>query len=131
MLHRFDPPGFAVARHFSQGVVIPPGMAVLHVAGQVADDDPVAAGAMDLAAQVHATVDRIEAVLAAAGMEPCDLAQISAHITDRAHVAGYRAVLARRWGHVRPAAKLVISPLVDTRYLVEIAAVAARADTLR
>lgn len=131
MLHRLDPPGFAVARHFSQGVIIPPGMTILHIAGQVAGDDLDAVGAMDLTAQIHATVDRVERVLAAAGMRPADLAQISAHLTDRDHVPGYRAVLAERWGDVRPAAKLVISPLVDPRYLVEIAAVAARGDADR
>ncbi|HEY0270712.1 MAG TPA: Rid family hydrolase, partial [Sphingomonas sp.] len=127
MARRLDPDGFVAAPHFAQGVLVPPGMATLYVAGQVAGDDPDGLGGIDVTAQTHATVDRVEAILAAAGMEPADLVQISAHLTDRAHVGAYRAVLRARWGDVRPAAKLVISPLVDPRYLVEIAAVAARA----
>ena len=116
----------APAGPYSQGVEIPAGARVLHLAGQIgiAPDGTLPA---DFEAQADQCWKNIKAVLAAAGMGVEDLVKCTHFLTRQEHVAAYGKVRARHLGEARPASTLlVISALAGPGMLVEVEAIAAK-----
>ncbi len=92
------------------------------VSGQV----PMVEGrpaAPDIAGQTHATLDRIEDLLAHAGAGLADIVKIQVWLTRAEDYPGFNAAYAERMGHAPPARSTVISGLIAP-VLVEIDAVA-------
>ena len=74
----------------------------------------------------NAHVQQAKAVLAAAGMDHRHIVDAHVYITDRAHLALYRATRDRFLKGYRPAATLlIVAGLADERLVVEVDLVAA------
>lgn len=81
----------------------------------------------DVAAQARAAFDIIERALGEAGFALSDVVRVRIFVTDMARSGEATAVLAERFGSIRPAATLVeVSALIDPSLLIEIEADAAR-----
>jgi len=108
---------------WNHGLLGPAGGRVLFVAGQTA---PTAAG---LVAQWDAVLERVLAVVQAAGGGPESIGRMTVYVTDRAGYLAHRKPLGdvhrRRLGRHYPAMALVeVTALVDPAALVEIEATA-------
>lgn len=118
-----NPAELGAGRGFSHGVLAPAGARVLFVAGQTAP------GPEGFVAQFAAALDRVLAVVRAAGGGPEDVARMTVWVTD---MAAYRASLQpigeqwrERMGRHYPAMALVeVTSLVDPAAIVEIEATA-------
>lgn len=120
------PDGWAPGRGYAHCMRVPAGAVTVHVAGQfgIDDDEPG-----DFAAQWAIALARVVEAVRAAGGEPEQVAALTVYVTD---LDAYRAAgpaLGDGWraafGRWFPAITMVeVSGLVDSRALVEIAAVA-------
>ena len=119
---------------FSHGILAPPGGRVLFVAGQTAPDtchaeaDRTGAGGR-LVEQFAAALDRVLAVVSAAGGRPEHIARLTVYVTDMAAYRGARGRLGDVWraamGRHYPAVALVeVRSLVDRDAVIEIEATA-------
>ena len=119
-------PPFAAYAH---GVEVPPGARLVVTSGQLAlaADGTVPEGAK---AQAQLCFENCAAILAEAGMAPADVIRINAFVTDRSHMAGYKAAR-DAWlaGIARlPASTLVIvTGFTRPEFLVEVEVTAAKA----
>jgi enamine deaminase RidA (YjgF/YER057c/UK114 family) len=128
MLRYFDPPGLAPGATYSHGAIVPGGMRLATIAGQVGNrpDGSVVEG---FEAQVEQAFGNLFAALADIGMAREDLVRINVYMTDRADVAAYERVFARRMGPVKPPdTLLIVAGLARAEYRFEIDAWAAKAD---
>lgn len=123
-LEILNPDDLGPPKGFSHGALAPPGARVLFVAGQNAPD-------MDgFVEQFGRALDRVLAVVFAAGGSPTDVGRLTIYVTD---LDAYRESLAplgeayrARMGPHYPAMALVeVKRLVDPGALVEIEATAA------
>jgi enamine deaminase RidA (YjgF/YER057c/UK114 family) len=110
---------------YAQGIEIPPGHRVVHVSGQVGvtleGDIPT-----DPARQHELAWENALAVLAAAGMDHRHVVDAHVYITERSHLALYRAARDRFLkGHKPAATLLIVAGLADERLVVEVDLVAA------
>lgn len=81
----------------------------------------------DVGAQAQAAFDIIERALNEAGFALADVVRVRMFVTDMARSGEVTAVLAERFGSIRPAATLVgVSALIDPSLLIEIEADAVR-----
>lgn len=108
---------------WNNGMLGPPAGRVLFVAGQTA------AQAGGLVEQWDAALDRVLAVVRAAGGAPQDIGRMTVYVTNRADYLATRTALGevhrRHMGKHYPAMALVeVSALVDSGALVEIEATA-------
>lgn len=88
-----------------------------------AGPDGTSAHPGDVAAQARAIFDIIERALAEAGFAMADVARVRMFVTDIGCSGEVTAVLAERFGSIRPAATLVaVSALIDPSLLIEIEA---------
>jgi 2-iminobutanoate/2-iminopropanoate deaminase len=116
MIEYFNPPGLAPGKTYSHGAVVPSGMRLVTLAGQVGNRPN------------GSTVDNLFAALAAVGMAREDLVRINVYLTDRADRAAYERHFALRMGPVRPPdTLLIVAGLARAEYLIEIDAWAAKA----
>lgn len=77
--------------------------------------------------QVAVAIDKIEGLLSEHGVALGDLVKVTYFLTDIADLAGVRSALDRALPHPRPTATLVqVSALIDTRFHIEIDAIAYR-----
>ena len=116
---------------YSNGILTSAGTRLCFVAGQVAwDERKNLVGAGDFVAQFRQALSNVVTVVAAAGGEPTDLAQMTIFVLDlseyRRHAselgAAWRAVMGRHY----PAIALVeVAGLLEEGARVEIQAVAA------
>lgn len=112
---------------YSHGTEIPAGWRTVRTSGQLGlrldGTTPD-----DAEAQAMVCFEHIRAILAQAGMEPRDVAHVSAYVTDRAYFAGYmRARDAFMAGTRRPSSTLVIvSGFTRPEFKVEVEVVAAK-----
>ena len=127
MLSRITPAAIhPPAANYSHATGVPPDARWLFLSGQVgiAPDGRIPD---DAAAQAEICFANIEAVLREAGMAPADLVRLTTYLIDPRERAGYMAVRDRFVGSPPPASTLVvISALADSRYRIEVEAVAAR-----
>ena len=113
---------------YSQAVAVPAGARSLHVSGQVgvSPDGRLADGEE---AQHEQCWRNILAILEADGMGPGDLVHVHGYITSPSGIPLFRKVRDRMIGGARPASTLlIVAGLADPSWLVEIGAIAARAD---
>ncbi|WP_421695100.1 RidA family protein [Aestuariivirga sp.] len=110
---------------YAQGIEIPAGHRVVHVSGQVGVDLNGNIPA-DAARQHELAWENALAVLAAAGMDHRNIVDAHVYITERSHLALYRATRDRFLKGHRPAATLlIVAGLADERLVVEVDLVAA------
>ncbi|HVS66328.1 MAG TPA: RidA family protein [Thermoanaerobaculia bacterium] len=125
-----DPPELGPPSGFSHGMLAPAGARVLLVAGQVAAGPGGAIITDDFVEQFGIALDRVIAVVRAAGGDERSIGRLTIYVTDLATYRAQRRALApiyrERMGRHFPAMALVeVSGLVDPRALVEIEATAA------
>jgi 2-iminobutanoate/2-iminopropanoate deaminase len=129
MLKRFSPGGIAPPfSNYSHGVVIPPGARVLHMAGQVgiAPDGSVPD---DPAKQSDLAFSNVLAIMAAEGMGPEDLVELTAYVVGAEHLPVVRAAREKALGKVAPASTMIfVAALAAPTMMIEVKAVAAKAD---
>ena len=110
---------------YAQAVESPAGARLLHVSGQVGveldghlPDDPE---------RQHENAWRnVFAILAAADMEPADIVDVRCFVNSHEEVPRYRLVRDRMLKGATPASTMVVAPLADPAWRVEIAVTAAK-----
>jgi 2-iminobutanoate/2-iminopropanoate deaminase len=122
----FSPATVAAPTGYSHGVELGAGARIVYVAGQVGTA-PDGSIAKDIRGQATQAWKNIENVLAAAGMELKDIVKVTAFLTRKEDIAGYREVRGRALGDLKPASTLlVIAGLAREDFLVEVECVAAK-----
>jgi 2-iminobutanoate/2-iminopropanoate deaminase len=122
----FSPATVAAPTGYSHGVELGAGARIVYVAGQVGTA-PDGSIAKDIRGQATQAWKNIENVLAAAGMEMKDIVKVTAFLTRKEDIAGYREVRGRALGELKPASTLlVIAGLAREDFLVEVECVAAK-----
>ena len=119
------PPAFS---RYSQAVEVKSAQRLILVSGQVGVglDGKLAEGSK---AQHEQAWRNVLAILAAHGLGPGDIAEVTAYLTDPADVGLYREVRDAVLEGAAPASTLlIVAGLADPRWRVEIAAVAAGRD---
>jgi len=129
-----NPESLGAPRGWNNGLLAPKEGRLLFIAGQAGWEAETRGAPPDFVAQFARALDKVLAVLRAAGGEPGDLARVTIYVTDlRAYRAslkplgeGWRARLGKHY----PAVTLVeVSGLVDKGGLVEIEATAVVSGT--
>ena len=118
---------------YAHGVEVPAGARLIFLSGQlgVGPDDIAPAGAE---AQTRLCFSNIAAILGDGGMGLRDIVRLNAYVAGREHLSGYMAardaVLAEAMGDAPPPAStlMIVSGFARPEFVVEIEAVAARAD---
>jgi len=128
MLKRFNPADVAPPfSNYSHGVVVPQGMRVLHVSGQVGIR-PDGAIPDDADAQARLCFENVLKVMAAEGMTAADLVSVTTYAVAGRDIASVRRIREEVLGAMAPASTFVyVSGLADPRLVIEVQAVAARA----
>jgi enamine deaminase RidA (YjgF/YER057c/UK114 family) len=124
-----NPESLGAPRGWNHGMLAPEGGRLLFVAGQVGLEPGAAGEPPSFAAQFAGALDRVLAVVRAAGGEPHDIGRMTVYVSD---LAAYRASLRplgeawrARFGRHYPAMALVeVKGLVDPGAKVEIEATA-------
>lgn len=124
-----NPAALGEPRGWNHGLLAPPGGRVLFVAGQTAAGSDGRVETSDFAAQFALVLDRVLAVVRAAGGEPSHIGRMTIYVTDLAAYRDARSELGAAWrarlGRHYPAMALVeVSGLVDAGAQVEIEATA-------
>jgi enamine deaminase RidA (YjgF/YER057c/UK114 family) len=125
----FNPEALGAPRGWNHGLLAPRGGRLLFVAGQTGLEPGTPGTPRDFGAQFARALDKVLAVVRAAGGEPHDVARMTLYVTD---LAAYRASLTplgdawrARFGKHYPAMALVeVTGLVDPGALVEMEATA-------
>ncbi|MGQ0734993.1 MAG: RidA family protein [Acidobacteriota bacterium] len=112
---------------YAQGVAAPPGWRAVYVAGQTASQALDGERPLSFADEFAGALDRVVAVVRAAGGEADHIARMTVYVTDldayRDSRAGLGEIWQRRMGRHYPAMSLVgVTGLVDPRARVEIEA---------
>ena len=113
---------------YSHGVAVPAGSRLVYCSGQLgmAADGTIPDG---VEAQAELCFANIAAILGAAGMTLADVVRLNAFVTGREHMAGYMRVRDRHVADPPPASTLmIVGGFTRPEFLVEVEAVAARAD---
>lgn len=113
---------------YNHGIEVPPNARWLYTAGQVGIDrkGKVPAG---IEKQTEQAWKNVLGVLKSAGMGVGDIVRTNIYVTDARLVAGFRAARDRVVpGFAGASTLVVVTALADPAYLVEIEAVAAKAD---
>ncbi|MGE0153472.1 MAG: RidA family protein [Reyranellaceae bacterium] len=128
-LIRYNPPGvMPPVGPYTHGIGIPANARWLYVSGQVGAD---AAGATpaDIAAQSELAWRNLTAVLAAAGMLAADLVKVTTFLLRPEDLPVYAGIRKRYLAGSEPAMTLLfVSALARPEWLVEVEAIAARAE---
>jgi 2-iminobutanoate/2-iminopropanoate deaminase len=124
---RHDPQDVpAAVGGYSQGVEVAAGARLLFVSGQI-PETPQGSVPDGFEAQCRLAWANLVAVLRDAGMEPADLVKVSTFLTHPDQVPTNRRVRQEVLGGARPALTVVVVQTLESRWLLEIEAVAARA----
>lgn len=109
---------------YSLGLEVTQHCRLLFVSGQVpeASDGSVPEG---FEAQCEQAWRNVTEVLAAAGLGVPHLVKVTTFLTDRAQVATNRIIRRKMLGEHQPALTVVIAETVDSKWLLEIEAIAA------
>ena len=132
MSHRFaivNPPALGEPRGFAHGLIAPTGGRLLFVAGQIGASADGHVGSADFTDQFDRALERVVAVVRAAGGEPQHIGRMTVYVTSidryRDSRAALREVWRRHMGSHYPAMALVaVTALVDPGAAVEIEATA-------
>jgi enamine deaminase RidA (YjgF/YER057c/UK114 family) len=131
-LEIINPEALGTPRGWNNGLLAPGDGRLLFVAGQAGYEPgapDTAAGPPDFAAQFTRALDRVLAVIRAAGGEPADLARLTVYVTDLPAYHASRRVLGEIWRarfgkHYPAMALLEVKSLVDPGAVVEMEATA-------
>jgi 2-iminobutanoate/2-iminopropanoate deaminase len=110
---------------YSHGIEVPVGTRLLFISGQI-PERPGESLPADFRGQCEAVWDNIEATLASAGMSVGDLVKLTTFLTHPDQAAINREVRQRRLGGAAPAVTVVIVQTLESHWLLEIEAIAAR-----
>ena len=113
---------------YSHGIAVPAGSRFVYTSGQlgVRADDSVPESIEE---QAEVCFEAIRAILAEGGMAMSDIVRLSAFVTKREDMRRYMSVRDRYVGDPLPASTLyIVTGFTRPEFLVEIEAVAARAD---
>ena len=130
-LETIHPEGWAPAKGYANGVLVPAGWRTLHVAGQIAwDADQNLVGQGDFAAQFAQALANVVAVVRAAGGDAQNIARMTVYVTDKQLYLGCLKQIGAAWrehcGKHYPAMALVqVADLLEEGAMVEIEATAA------
>jgi enamine deaminase RidA (YjgF/YER057c/UK114 family) len=98
---------------------------VVTISGQVALAPHGLVGEGDARAQAEQCFDNIDGLLAAAGARREDVVKLTCFLVDAGDYSAYAAAKAARFGEVAPCGTcVVVSALLDPRFLLEVEAVA-------
>ena len=125
-----QPEGWPSPKGYANGMLAPPGAAMLFVSGQIAWDTAERLVSDQLEAQFVQALRNVRAVVEAAGGSAQDVVRMTFYVVDKADYARCRPALADGWravfGRHYPACTLVeVKDLLEDGALVEIEATAA------
>ncbi len=128
-LEIFNPSELGTPSGWNNGLLAPAGGRLLFVAGQSASDETGSVPEIGFVEQWASILDKILAVVRAAGGKPDDIARMTVYVTDRqAYLDNLKplgAIWRERLGKHYPAMALVeVSALVDAHAMIEIEATA-------
>lgn len=124
---RYNPPTVAPpVGGYSHAVEVPAGSRLLFISGQIPEraDGTVPQG---FEAQCHAIWDNITCVLDSAGLGTGDLVKVTTFLTDPAQADSNGRIRRERLGTARPALTVVAVRTLESRWLLEIEAIAVGA----
>lgn len=111
--------------NYSQGLEIPADSRILFISGQIPEtltgDVPPT-----FEAQCNLVWDHILSILRAADMSVTDLVKVTTFLTDREYADVNSRVRRERLGSHAPALTVIVAQTLDSRWLLEIEAMAAR-----
>lgn len=127
---RIDPPELGRPIGYSNGFLVPPGRALLFVAGQIGWDQDQALVGGGFGAQFDRALANVLAVVRAAGGEAADVVSMRLFVLDKAEYVSARGEIGASWkqrlGRHYPTMALVeVKGLLEPGARVEIEAVAA------
>ena len=127
---RLQPPGWPRPRGYSNGIVVPPGHALVLTGGVIGWDETETLVSGGFAAQFEQALRNVLAVCAEAGAGPEHVVRMTCYVTDReqylADLPGLGTAWRRTMGRSYPTMALVqVAGLVEPGALVEIEATAA------
>lgn len=124
MIEMVTPEGFPYLPYLSPGALVAAPRRTLYISGQVGIDATGQAGS-GIAEQARLATANVNAVLAAAGMGPGNLAKVTIYLTDEADVPAFMEAAAGALPSPPPATTLlIVKGLAGPNLLVEIEAVA-------
>ena len=115
---------FHPAGSYSLGLEVTQHRRLLFISGQVAER-PDGTVPEDFEAQCEQAWRNVLEVLAAAGLGVAHLVKVTTFLTDRSQVVTNRTIRRKMLGDHRPALTAIIAATVDSRWLLEIEAIAA------
>ncbi|HEX5706081.1 MAG TPA: RidA family protein [Pyrinomonadaceae bacterium] len=127
--HVINPASLGRPRGYSNGLLTPPGVRLLFVAGQIGWDENQRLVGPDFVEQFDRALRNVLAVVAEAGGAPGSLARLTVYVTDKEEYRARTAELGERWrallGRHYPAMALVeVKGLLEDGAKVEIEATA-------
>jgi len=123
---RHDPPGVAAPRgSYTHGLELPPGARLLFISGQV-PERPDGTVPPDFDGQCRAVWGNIVAVLSSAGMGVANLIKVTTFLTRQDQADANGRIRREVLGSHRPALTVVVLQTLESQWLLEIEAMAAR-----
>lgn len=124
-----NPKSLSEPKGWNHGLLAPPGGRVLFVAGQAGWEEGAPGTPPGFAAQFGLALDKVLAVVRAAGGEATDIGRVTIYVTDLAAYRAARKALGEAWRarlgkHYPAVALLEVKGLVDRGAVVEIEATA-------
>jgi len=124
-----NPPTLGRPSGYANGVLTPPGVRVLFVAGQIGWDEQQRLVSEDFAAQFERALRNVLEVVREAGGAPGSIGRMTVYVTDKREYLARRAELGAAWrellGRHYPAMTLVeVKDLLEDGAKVEIEATA-------
>lgn len=110
---------------YSHGVETGPGQRLLFISGQI-PVRPDGSVPDDFEGQCAAAWSNVLAVLASAGLGPHDLVKVTTWLTDRNQADANGRIRRAHLGDARPALTVLVAQTLESPWLVEIEAIAAR-----
>lgn len=128
-LEIFNPSELGTPSGWNNGLLAPAGGRLLFVAGQSASDETGSVPEIGFVEQWASILDKILAVVRAAGGKPDDIARMTVYVTDRQsyldNLKPLGAIWRERLGKHYPAMAIVeVTALVDAHAMIEIEATA-------
>jgi enamine deaminase RidA (YjgF/YER057c/UK114 family) len=125
-----NPESLGSPRGYSNGVLVPAGVRLLFIAGQIAWDREQRIVSADFVEQFHQALANLIEVVREAGGTPASIARLVVYVTDKTEYSASTAEIGERWralmGRHFPAVALVeVKGLLEPDAKVEIEGIAA------